>query len=146
MRYKGEQGKLWKIVSDYIRERDNWTCFTCGRQGEGSAIHAGHFIPSGVSGKNNTLNWDERNIHAQCFHCNVNLGGWGEKYTEMMELKYGKDVVECLRKRRFKVDPVKDWKSLTEEYKEKLEALSEPQNCPVTNAKSKDGESPLSKN
>jgi len=36
--------KLWQVFSKYIRARDNYTCVTCGKKGEGSGIHAGHYI------------------------------------------------------------------------------------------------------
>ncbi len=123
MRYKGKKGKLWKLVTEYVRKRDNYTCITCARRSEGQGMHAGHFIPTGVVGSNNTLNWDPMNIHAQCFSCNVNRGGWGERYAEVMELKYGKDTVEEMRARRFKVDPVKDWDTLLKEYQERLDQM-----------------------
>ncbi len=125
MRYKGKKGKLWKIVSQYIRKRDKNICFTCGKRSDGQGMHAGHFIPSSVAGSNNYLNWDERNIHAQCYACNVNRGGWGERYAEMMEHTYGKEVLAELRTRRFQVDPVKDWDLLIECYQLKLEQLDD---------------------
>lgn len=65
--------KLWKVFSLYIRTRDNFTCFICKRRGEGSAIHAGHFIPKSVGGI--ALYFNEDNVHACCYHCNINLGG-----------------------------------------------------------------------
>ncbi len=67
--------KLWPIFSLYIRTRDKFTCFTCGRKGTGSGIHAGHFIPDAVGGL--ALKFHEENVHAQCWNCNLNLGGWG---------------------------------------------------------------------
>lgn len=85
---------LWKVFSKYIRKRDKNKCFTCGRIGEGSGIHAGHFIGKSVGGL--TLYFHEDNVHAQCYNCNINLSGnqWeygqrlGEKkVAELMELK-----------------------------------------------------------
>ncbi len=88
--------KLWEVFSLYIRTRDNFTCFTCGRIGTGSAIHAGHFIPASVGGL--SLYFDERNVHAQCYHCNVNLGGFGARYAEVMRESYGEKIVQELWK------------------------------------------------
>lgn len=123
-RYKGEKGKAWEVVKKYIRERDKWKCFTCHKRITiPQDAQAGHWIPVGVCGSNNTLGWDERNIHLQCHKCNCNRGGWGERYTEMMEIKYGKEVVEELRKRRFKIDPIKDWVKMKEDYKKKLDLI-----------------------
>ena len=86
--------KLWANFSLYIRTRDNFTCFTCGRKGEGSGIHAGHFISKSVGGI--ALYFHEDNVHAQCYNCNINLSGnqWEygqrlgkEKVDELMKLK-----------------------------------------------------------
>ncbi len=83
--------KLWTVFSLYIRQRDKFTCFTCGKKGEGSGMHAGHFIPKSVGGI--ALYFHEDNVHAQCYHCNINLGGsqyiyglkLGKKADEMAE-------------------------------------------------------------
>ncbi len=84
--------KLWEVFSKYIRQRDNYICFTCGRKGEGSGIHAGHFIPKSVGGI--ALYFHEENVHAQCYNCNINLGGNQYVYGE----KLGKKKVEELRR------------------------------------------------
>lgn len=85
--------KLWTVFSKYIRERDNYICFTCGRYGEGSGMHAGHFIPKSVGGI--ALYFHEDNVHAQCYNCNINLGGnqyiygkkLGDKAEELYDIK-----------------------------------------------------------
>lgn len=89
---------LWKHFSKYIRERDNFRCITCGKVGEGSGIHAGHFIPQSVGGE--ALRFDERNVFAQCYNCNINKGGWGERYAEVLECRFGREYIEKLRKIR----------------------------------------------
>jgi len=86
--------KLWKVFSLYIRQRDNFTCFTCGRKGEGSGIHAGHYIPKSVGGI--ALYFHEMNVHAQCYHDNINLGGYGSMYHMKMVEKYGQKNVDEL--------------------------------------------------
>ena len=84
--------ELWKWFSLFIRQRDKFTCFTCGRKGIGSAIHAGHFIAKSVGGIG--LYFDEDNVHAQCYHCNINLGGNQYEYAlrlgEMAKWLYNK--------------------------------------------------------
>lgn len=86
--------KLWKVFSQYIRTRDKFTCFTCGRKGEGGGMHAGHFISKSVGGIG--LYFHEDNVHAQCYNCNINLSGnqWeygqrlgAEKVAELMKIK-----------------------------------------------------------
>lgn len=77
--------KLWEQFSLYIRTRDKFTCFICGRKGEGGAMHAGHFIPKSVGGI--ALYFHEDNVHACCYHCNINLGGnlyeYGQKLGKL---------------------------------------------------------------
>lgn len=79
--------KLWKLFSDYIKDRDGNTCFSCGRGGiEGSGWHAGHMFPSGDHA---IVRYHPKNVHSQCFHCNINLGGNGAAYTERFLDVYG---------------------------------------------------------
>lgn len=76
--------KLWKVFSEYIRRRDKNACFTCGRTASGSGYHAGHFISKAAGGLG--LYFHEQNVHGQCYHCNINLGGnsyiFGQKLGE----------------------------------------------------------------
>lgn len=84
---------LWKVFSQYIRNRDKGICFTCGRVAEGSGYHAGHFVPKSVGGL--ALYFHEDNVHGQCYNCNINLGGnqfiygkkLGKKADELYKLK-----------------------------------------------------------
>jgi hypothetical protein len=82
--------KLWKVFADYIKLRDKYTCFTCGRKGEGSGIHAGHFINKSIGGI--ALYFHEDNVRAQCYNCNINLGGNQYVYG----IKLGKEKVDEL--------------------------------------------------
>lgn len=81
---------LWKVFSLYIRQRDNFTCFTCGRKGEGKGMHCGHFIPKSVGGI--LLYFNETNVNCQCYNCNINLGGNQYIYGK----KLGKKVADEL--------------------------------------------------
>lgn len=103
--------ELWKYFSLYIRQRDKFTCFICGRKGEGGAMHAGHFIPKSVGGL--ALYFHEDNVHACCYHCNINLGGNLYEYG----MKLGKERVDALYK--LKQTIVKDfpYPELIEKYK-----------------------------
>lgn len=82
--------QLWKVFSSFIRTRDRFTCFTCGRKGEGSGIHAGHFISKSIGGL--TLYFNEDNVHAQCYHCNINLGGNSYIYGQRLGPKKVKEL------------------------------------------------------
>ncbi len=62
-----EKKKALKAFSDYIRERDRWTCYTCGKRGDAHTMDAGHLISRYWAG---TL-FDEDNVHCQCKGCNI---------------------------------------------------------------------------
>jgi 5-methylcytosine-specific restriction endonuclease McrA len=82
--------KLWEQFAKFIKTRDGNLCYTCGRAGTGSGMHCGHFIPKSVGGL--TLYFNEDNCHAQCYNCNINLGGNQYLYGE----KLGKEKVDQL--------------------------------------------------
>lgn len=86
--------KLEVICNRYIRLRDKGICFTCGAYAEGSAYHAGHYIPKSICGID--LRYDQLNIHGQCYRCNIHLGGYGAMYEQNMRGKYGNAVVDAL--------------------------------------------------
>ena len=115
---------LWRVVSQYIRLRDGYKCFTCGRVGSGSGIHAGHYIPRAAGGLR--LYFHERNIHAQCYHCNINLSGNSDIYGQNLIDKYGPRVLKQLRDLRILdlSDPLKytieDYQKLIKKYQAKI--------------------------
>ena len=85
----------WKHFSDYVRERDNWTCFTCGKYDKSPAMHGGHFI-SRVRAA--TL-FDEINVHAQCYGCNIGKKGNAGEYAYRIIQKYGQEAFDDLVER-----------------------------------------------
>ena len=87
--------KAWQIFSKWIRERDKYKCFTCNKKATGSAMHAGHYIPRGLS---SNLYFDPVNVNAQCYHCNINLFGNSDEYAQRIVLKYGWEELTRLRK------------------------------------------------
>lgn len=100
---------LWKAFATYIKNRDDWTCFTCGRKGEGPAINAGHFIPKAAGGL--ALYFNEDNVHAQCVSCNLFLEGNHYEYG----LRLGKEKVAELYKLKNET-----WKWSSYDYDEKI--------------------------
>jgi len=77
--------KLWIEFSIFIRNRDKWICYTCGRKAEGSGLHAGHFISKSVGGI--SLYFHEKNVNAQCYNCNINLSGNIWEYGQRLGTK-----------------------------------------------------------
>lgn len=80
-------------------DRDLIRCCTCGRVVDrfSKLSHAGHFIPKGMGGSSGVY-YDERNIHAQCYSCNETLEGNRTEYWPFMEKKYGREILDELRR------------------------------------------------
>lgn len=79
--------KLWTLFSAYVKERDGNVCISCPATGlEGSGWHAGHMFPAGAHA---VIKFEPKNVHSQCFRCNINLGGNGAAYAERFIERYG---------------------------------------------------------
>ena len=117
---------VWPVFSKYIRLRDaDWhgytTCVTCGKVGLYKTMQAGHFIP----GRMNSILFDERGVHAQCYLCNGPLKGNPRRYNDFMKKKYGQAVINeldrlSLKPREFTYDELIDLWNL---FKQKVEDL-----------------------
>jgi hypothetical protein len=81
--------KLDKVFSLYIRERDNYTCFTCGRKGK-KHMQCGHALPKKMNGT--FLRYHPLNAHCQCFVCNRYCEGNGLIYSINLRKRYGHDT------------------------------------------------------
>lgn len=118
MRYKGLKGKAWEQVRIYVKSKEK-DCYTClARTLQGINAQAGHYLPVGLVGSNNTLSWDERQIHLQCSRCNGVGQGQQVAYRRRLVEFYGEKVVKELEARRWKVDPIKNWQAVIDYYKE----------------------------
>lgn len=108
--------RAWKSCSRYVRLRDALAyckkmgidpnqydrvedlpikCCTCGRVRSFWQMDAGHFISRG-SGGGSGVYFDERNVNAQCKHCNAFLQGNALAYLNFMLEKYGQKVIDEL--------------------------------------------------
>lgn len=108
---------LWKVFADYVKKRDNYICFTCGRKAEGHGLHAGHFIPKSIGGL--ALYFHEENVRAQCYNCNINLGGNQYEYG----IRLGEEKVAELKKLQQQITKDYDYEKQIEYYKEKITEL-----------------------
>ncbi len=116
MRYKGPKGKAWEAVKQYVRKKEKH-CYTCpSRNLQGQNAQAGHYIPVALAGSSNTLSWDERQIHLQCGHCNGAGQGMQVQYRLRLVNDYGEETVHEFEKRRWKVDPIKNWELVIYRY------------------------------
>lgn len=133
LRYQNpiEKGILWYWFSLYIRTRDvkRWgACISCGRAITVETCDAGHFVPAGSCGA--SLLFNERNVNAECSHCNA----WNDMhllgYAEGLDARYGPGTSKELRARKPNVgDPIqknlrpKEYGELIKIYQTKLKEL-----------------------
>ena len=82
------------------------SCVTCGHGDNWVDLQAGHFV---ARAQGNLAAFDIRNIHTQCFRCNINLGGNGAEYFPWMVAKYGQEVVEEIRQLAGKTVKYTQW-------------------------------------
>lgn len=111
--------KAWVEFSKYIRQRDK-QCFTCGSKNN---LQAGHFIKA--SQAYNYFNFNEVNVNAQCYRCNIALDGNYIEYTLRMIDKYGINIFQELREENLKFKLVKPTKSGYLEFRDKYKELNE---------------------
>ena len=85
-------------------------------------MQAGHYVPAGAG---NSCYFDERNVHCQCYRCNIMLYGNMDEYAYQMKKKYGDQVIEELRKKKrtIKQFSISELEELLETYKQKLKNL-----------------------
>ena len=90
--------KAWEQFSIFIRTRGMVNgfnqCVTCLVWHPYKKLQAGHWIP----GRHNSVLFDERNCHPQCYHCNVGLKGNPLSYYHYMEKNYTKKVRDELER------------------------------------------------
>lgn len=126
MRYRGEKGRAWEAVRKYVKAKEK-DCYTCGsKRLEGINAQAGHFLPVGLVGSNNTLSWDERQIHLQCGRCNGVGQGQQVAYRAKLVEDYGEEAVKGLEIRRHKIDPIKNWQVIIAHYEALVDNLPTP--------------------
>lgn len=130
---KNSMARLDKVFSDYIRLRDMdefglCQCITCGRRFGWHDMDAGHFIQR----DRKRTRWDERNVNAQCKHCNRFRSGMQYQHGINIDKKHGKGTAEILSilgtERCVKVSV--DWLELMiVEYREKVKRLKHAKGC-----------------
>ncbi len=129
LRYKQppEKGVLWYFFSLHVRLRDiekYGTCISCSQPITLLNAQAGHFMPADDCGRD--LLFDERNVNAECKHCNGFDGAHLLGYAENLDKRYGPGTAAELRERRERYRKgrdgvVKDWKR--DQYAEMIRAL-----------------------
>lgn len=124
------KNKAWDLFSRYIRLRDclfttrtkeRGRCITCGFEFPFNDLQAGHF----VSGRGNSVLFDEECVHAQCRTCNILKGGKTLVYRRKILELYGDGYDEVLEKRaqvvkKFTISELED---LITELEEKIKEI-----------------------
>jgi hypothetical protein len=110
-----------KAFSDYIRERDNWTCYTCGKRGDRHNMDAGHMISRRFS----AIKFDEINVHCQCVYCNKYLSGNLHEYIKKFLIEYGMEKYEQLDriKNNYRKGTAIELVAIEQYFKDKLKTL-----------------------
>ena len=109
------QKKAWKVVSDYVRERDfkkYHQCVSCDRVfmswQEGQA---GHYRPWGSC--NSWMKFCVDNIALQCASCNGPMSGadTGYRFGEEMKRRYGAKHLEWIEKEneKYRGKKIEEW-------------------------------------
>ena len=110
--------KADKVFSIYIRHRDSQDgycqCFTCGVWKPIAQMQAGHFVSRAV----NKLRFDEINVHAQCYSCNVMKHGDLYTYAKKLDEFHGEGTADSLHAQRFSTHKftIDELKRIIEEY------------------------------
>jgi len=123
---KPSKNKAWDLLSKIIRlsasdKSGNIKCYTCGTVKHWKEMQAGHAI----SGRGNSVLFDESIIRPQCVGCNIFKGGEYGIFAAKLIRENGSDWYED--KCRQKSQPVKftnDYmEKLINEYQERLKIL-----------------------
>lgn len=119
-----------RLFSNFIRDRDNWTCQRCGKHydknntSDRQGLHCSHYYSRGK----HSVRFEPDNCIALCYGCH-NLWGHGDerdKYEEFMRKKLGQTRWASLLLQAHlsrKDDPVMDRiiiKMLIEDYGKKI--------------------------
>ena len=113
--------KLDKVFSDFIRARDGYKCFTCGKVGDKTNIQNGHYVSRSV----NNLRFQEKNTNAQCVGCNIFKRGAMDEYARNLITKYGPEILDWLaaEKKKRKEFTRQELIESIKDYTEKLKNL-----------------------
>jgi DNA-directed RNA polymerase subunit N (RpoN/RPB10) len=111
---KKAKKECWAVFSKYVRLRDGGVCFTCGKKipdyydRHGNLVpgwkagQAGHWITAKNCGL--ALYFHEKNVHCQCYHCNINLSGNWLEYERKIKAVYGQPVCDQLKEMKWTAD------------------------------------------
>jgi len=116
------------IFNKFCRIRDcrgeiGGVCITCKKYYPFAQLQGGHFIPSTYS----AVQFDERNVNAQCVGCNMFKRGNLIEYFPAMERKYKRKVVDELLSMKHELKKWRTWEleEMIVLYREETKRLQE---------------------
>lgn len=115
--------ELDKVFSEYIRRRDDGKpCVTCDVRKPWREMQACHYISRGKYG----TRWDETNVHAGCYRCNVLLKGNYTEYALFMVQTYGAEHLSYLKDKSLNAPKITtpEIEEKIADYKERLAKLN----------------------
>ena len=119
-----KRDSLDALFSDYIRERDRWTCRRCANvfpPERKRGLHSAHIF----SRRHKGLRWDEENALALCHGCHTYFTGYPLYFVVWVKERIGKAKYESLMFRSRK--PTKftkgDIEIIRQDLRGKLNAL-----------------------
>ena len=95
-----------KVFSEYIRKRDNYKCFTCGKVGSPAdgVMQCGHLF----SRVNFSTRWDEDNAFCQCRGCNMRHEYDFEVFRAAYVAARGQEAYDALHRKHREVKKFSD--------------------------------------
>jgi len=119
------EARAWTAFSKMIRARDEidgyFRCPTCGKIKPIDQADAGHYI---TRARKVTM-FDEKNVHAQCRHCNRFQEGNHFIFRQWLVDKYGAAEVEAMELRANTTGGYStvDLQLMAKEYRERTKAI-----------------------
>ena len=111
------------VFSNYIRERDKWSCQRCGRSynkyspNARRALHCSHYIGRG----NWSVRFEPNNAVALCYGCHRLFGADPHAHTEFIKKRLNQDEYESLITRKNTMIKKRDLQS--KEFYEQLKLM-----------------------
>jgi len=112
------RSKAWDVFSLFVRTDEGFVCYTCGKKLTRATSNAGHYEHV------NCLDFERKNIHCQCVHCNRYMSGNRNAYAIHLEKDYGYGILQELSKLKDKIHyfKVSELEAIIKKYASKIQS------------------------